>query len=555
MLSGIDQPIKLKLAFQGGGAKLAALVECAAQIQELQRAGKVEIVSLAGTSAGSIVAALVACDFNFSIAKERISKLFATLESDLLVERKFFSKTFGAVKNVYNGETLYKPKALKNFVDGLFSEYIDGSTVFSELELPLSVVVTDLSTRSKKTFSSQLTPNEKVLESVVYSCFLPLIFHAHSSSTYYVDGGLCENLPVEEFDICDGIYNVAIGFDDELIETFDGFDGVKDYLERVISSSINHGVRRSENSVKCHAIIRLSPSVGTLDFKNAIDKLNEGVWRSECELALVKALLNLNKRREDENTFKKREEAQKTKLDKTREDLYEAFSILEHHRVKYLKKEISVVPYCLFPADDERSINPDKVKQIEVIKPLEPLRCYHFQLAADVDEIKRYRVVVENVKENKVISHKVFEVERTNTAVIEGGFLTTLFIFFDEYLPPEQECKITVNYSIFNTMKLLNEAAGIELMTCMNDRRQDACYEEATMVFFCPPNLENMLSMSHASDVWDVERGLKAVTGQLITSEDLASPVPLDEGISEVLAWRCQNLRFNESCCVRINRN
>lgn len=548
-------PLQVNIAFQGGGAKLAALLECASQIKTLQEEGKIIINSLSGTSAGSIVAALLACNANFDMAKERIPTLFDTLNHELKIKKRFFSKRLGILKNIFDGKEVFSSGALKSFLDGLFRDYLDGAATFKSLDTPLSIIVTDLSTRSKKTFSKDKTPYDKVIEAISASCSLPFIFHSYDKDTYYVDGGLCENLPVEEFAVESNIYNIAVGFDDEVDKTFQRFEGPEDYFERVVSSSVNHGVRRSENSSNCHEIIRLSPLVNTLDFELAITKMNEGAWRSECQLFLLKVISTLEKRRADEVSVKRRENEQKTKLESMREDLYDSLSVLEHHNVKYLKKEISVVPYCLFESDDERNLNADRVKQIELIKPLSPLRCYHFQLAIDVDNIQRYQVIIEKLSDKSLIPHRVFEVERTDTAVIENGLLTTLFFFFDDYIEENQEYRVSVTYSIFNSMKPLLSENGSDCMVTMNDRRKDAYFEQSTMVFFVPPDKSGRFRMTHDIDKHDVERGLEPIEGKLVDSSGIETPFPRDEGIEEALAWRCKNLGYNQSCCVRIHQN
>ena len=56
----------IQIAFQGGGAKFITMLPVAAAFQACERAGVINIKSLAGTSAGAICAALIAaeCDFD-----------------------------------------------------------------------------------------------------------------------------------------------------------------------------------------------------------------------------------------------------------------------------------------------------------------------------------------------------------------------------------------------------------------------------------------------------------------------------------------------------------
>ncbi|WP_273023154.1 patatin-like phospholipase family protein [Rheinheimera sp.] len=554
ILDNINEPIRINIAFQGGGAKLAALIECAKQLQTLEKQDKIKIVSLAGTSAGSIAAGLLATGFDFSKADERIEVLFHNLQSRLKVKNLLGSKTLGTLNKIRSGMSIYDSSALTDFLDKLFKDYAQGTTKFSELKYPLKVVVTDLSSCSKKTYCSLKTPESKLIEAISNSCSLPFIFHSHNSNKYYVDGGLCENLPVEEFDVNDGVYNIAIGFKDEDGGTFNKFDGTLDYVERVISSSINNGVQRSENSTKCNYVIKLTPIINTLQFSEAIRCMKENRWESECELELSKALLRLSAMRDEERSFKNKSNHQKTKLEKLREDLYDALSLMEHHNVRYLQKEMSVVPYCLFSKDDDRGIIPDKIKQVEVIEPREPLRCYHVQLATDVDALKRYHVRVID-EYGMSVPHKVFEVERIDKNVLPEGYLTTLYIFFCDYLKANKKYKIYVTYSIQNAMEPLAVTHSQDSMICSNDRRKDAIYDKLLLVFFCPPGMESAFKASHDVYKHDVNNGLVAVEGRALDHTDVVeSDMPHEDGITKYIGWAYEGLRFGQSCCVKITR-
>ncbi len=53
--------IKIQVAFQGGGAKFAALLAVVETLQELQKSGDIEVTRVSGASAGAIAAAILAC--------------------------------------------------------------------------------------------------------------------------------------------------------------------------------------------------------------------------------------------------------------------------------------------------------------------------------------------------------------------------------------------------------------------------------------------------------------------------------------------------------------
>src|SRR5688572_7458070 len=56
------RPVKLQVAFQGGGARLAVLLAAAEAIQALETDGIIRVTRIAGTSAGAIVGAFLAAD-------------------------------------------------------------------------------------------------------------------------------------------------------------------------------------------------------------------------------------------------------------------------------------------------------------------------------------------------------------------------------------------------------------------------------------------------------------------------------------------------------------
>src|SRR5262245_54035960 len=71
------KPVKIQLAIQGGGARLCALLAAAAPFQTLHHDKEIEITQIAGTSAGSIIGALIASSHNLNdvratlLAKEK----------------------------------------------------------------------------------------------------------------------------------------------------------------------------------------------------------------------------------------------------------------------------------------------------------------------------------------------------------------------------------------------------------------------------------------------------------------------------------------------------
>ncbi len=56
-------PRKVKLALQGGGAKITSILAAMEAVEKLEENGEIEVTEIAGTSAGAIIAVLYAGRF------------------------------------------------------------------------------------------------------------------------------------------------------------------------------------------------------------------------------------------------------------------------------------------------------------------------------------------------------------------------------------------------------------------------------------------------------------------------------------------------------------
>src|SRR5262245_57623104 len=70
-----ENPLRLQLAIQGGGAKIVSLLAAAEYIQGLQRNKKIQLARIAGTSAGVIVGCLLAGDIPIGEVKTYLTTL------------------------------------------------------------------------------------------------------------------------------------------------------------------------------------------------------------------------------------------------------------------------------------------------------------------------------------------------------------------------------------------------------------------------------------------------------------------------------------------------
>jgi NTE family protein len=206
------------LALEGGGVKGLAYPGA---LQVMQAEGVLpEIENVAGTSAGSIVAALIALGYT----PEQMQALMLDLDfkqfedgSTLGGPGRFFRK-FGWFKGDYFLEWMQcRVKEQTGNPDATFADLHDGRGKFKDL----FVVSSDLSRRRSQVFSHEHSPDLPVAQAVRASMSIPLFFEAFSiddalfgetgeKQDLFVDGGVFDNYPIELFDQ-DGVNPQTIG--------------------------------------------------------------------------------------------------------------------------------------------------------------------------------------------------------------------------------------------------------------------------------------------------------------------------------------------------------
>jgi predicted acylesterase/phospholipase RssA len=184
--SPMDETIFFKSClgvFQGGGCRAAAF---AGAYEEAVRRG-VSFSEVAGTSAGSIVAALIGGGATPSFIKEKLAKLdFKSLVKEPeRTKRPFFSPVkLLAFKDkryvdLYFDQGFYSSKAIQPWVEALLAELLPTEhrpISFKSLPFPTYLVSTDLARYQAKVWSQGTTPDELVSEAVRASCSIPIFF-------------------------------------------------------------------------------------------------------------------------------------------------------------------------------------------------------------------------------------------------------------------------------------------------------------------------------------------------------------------------------------------
>ncbi len=272
--------MKIGLALSGGGVRGAAHIGA---IKALQENG-IKIDAVAGTSAGSIVAALLGMGYN----TDEMIKLF-----------DFFSKSVMAIspKYVFNG--IKEKRGIQ--IGGLTTSYnietaIDETAKLKniknieDIKIPICIPATDLITDKEIVFTNckelqgkEYIHNIEIAKAVRASSTFPGMYAPFEYEKYqFVDGGIFDNLPVGEVKKMDVDKIIAIKFklkSPRKQKTI--YNIAMQALDLMTENLIRESVKNSDYVIEIDLRDVKPFSIGKLEFcykegyMQTIDKINE----------------------------------------------------------------------------------------------------------------------------------------------------------------------------------------------------------------------------------------------------------------------------------------
>lgn len=195
-----------KAVFQGGGCKAIAYIGA---YEEAYNRG-VCFSEVAGTSAGSMIAALVAANATPEYLKKLVEKtdfskfrngklsvFFPLLRVVLKYTMKldWYTAYHLSLCELVRKHGLFSTKPIEKFINAELCKLmgLDGEVRFRDLVRDLHIVSSDLYMHNVKVWSKENTPDESVAKAVCASCAIPGYFQPVDDR--YVDGGILCNLP------------------------------------------------------------------------------------------------------------------------------------------------------------------------------------------------------------------------------------------------------------------------------------------------------------------------------------------------------------------------
>jgi len=160
--------VKVGFAFGGGGVRGIALIGVLRAFEDLGL--KADFV--AGTSIGSVIGALYSAGFSSSQMLEMMNGL--------------------REKDIRNSKVIWKPSKSEN-IEQVLKDAFNKDLMFSELNIPLTVVACDIKTGEQANITSGSVAKACSGSCAVPGVFLPVIYE----DMHLVDGGLHNNVPAD----------------------------------------------------------------------------------------------------------------------------------------------------------------------------------------------------------------------------------------------------------------------------------------------------------------------------------------------------------------------
>jgi NTE family protein len=250
--------------FEGGGVRGTALVGAVAAAE----AEKYTFRGLAGTSAGAIVASLLAAGYTAS-------------EMRILLMEKDFREfkdpvAIPGLREIYSLWKLgrYKGDAFRRWIEAQLKHKLGKPAPrFTDLPKPLTVIAADVAHYETKIYNRKRTPDDRVADAVRASMSIPFFYvPVRANSSIYVDGGVLSNFP-------------AWALEDEMEEPslpILGFRLQKDDEEPAIGNML--GLAKALAATIVNAAVEIQVELADLKGLNVIDLPTLGISTTDFNI-------------------------------------------------------------------------------------------------------------------------------------------------------------------------------------------------------------------------------------------------------------------------------
>jgi predicted acylesterase/phospholipase RssA len=506
-------PLKVQVAFQGGGAKLCDLLAAAQVIQELEQQGKIQVTRTAGTSAGAIVACLLGIKDPIGVSIQRLkNKGREVLDALGPVELNL-----SLLWKLYRGWPIFNDKPLRRLLEHLFEGYRE----LGELNRPTFVVAADILMGRTQEY---VRPSDPLISSIMDSCGIPYFFRSPRNSPGLVDGGICENLPSSVLQQGTEQFGPIVGISFESAPQAPAPENFLEFAKLLVNTSINNSIARAARSLGSNSVHLIQTDIDTFDFHKALQAL-EGqhfeLVKLRCLTWFENFLLASQGKKSEQivlvGSFQNPQPFASDLMNKVA-TLYASQSL--GSRPKILETNMIVTAYSMVEKGAPYYGSPDLLRTEYKIQPVEvPLPCFSLAMGCEEPATGPTTWTVMD-PDNQDCPFVAIPMNGENVlGKLHFKHENTVALFFTPPLPVtaagERTYKIIQQDTVFDSMKSIASEKR-DFMFIVN--RKPVSFKRVNLVLYVPERV-------NAFDVkqYDGNLGVEIAAGRAMTLKELNS--------------------------------
>jgi NTE family protein len=275
--------------FQGGGAKLGALVAAAEAVDGQRHDFGYTIKTVSGTSAGAIVACMLASG-RMGEFRERLRGIAERHVKTIVRKDPWFVWGW----RLWLGKPLYDVDAYKAFLVELFTLSDKKFEYLRDLSEPCDVLIhaVDIKDRQPLLYSKSSNGNVKIVDALLDSSALPYIFRTYRNERAIFDGSLINNFPSANLK-ADKKSGDVVGFSFERQPSLEEkFPNVYEFSTAIISTMIDNATSTAVDKLDTGNVYCIKSKRNTRDFYGAI---NEDLSGSNYENVINESITFLHR--------------------------------------------------------------------------------------------------------------------------------------------------------------------------------------------------------------------------------------------------------------------